>query len=153
MRQTTRERAMRVLLAAFVSSDLTIQELEELHKYVLNSPAFLADLSLALKDVVRRLRAQEPRKEIVGRYTAIDQALASVKRRRLSKAALLEMMRAASPDADDSNLARRSSAREMISAYLAIASPIQRAMFLDMLGASRAPEDAYLKGIVGRRSR
>jgi hypothetical protein len=151
MRNATRERVVRILLAAFANSNLTIEELEEICDDILNRPEYALDLRSILQKVIHTLRDNTPQKHTV--YVTDDplhQALTIIRRRKFAKTKIEKMMEAAAPGYRPIGRNRNLSVTQIIENFFESASEIQRTRFLDLLSPPRET-DPYLRGIIGRR--
>lgn len=154
MRASTRERALRVLLAAFMNSPLTAQELRELSEDMSRTPKFAADLQSLLITVAAKLSEKTPQKALErSDDQAVEQALSSVKRRRMSKNEFLRIVEHTAPNVVSRLRSDNVTLNEMVRKFFELASDVQRHEFLALISPKGAEVagDAYLRGIVESR--
>ncbi len=149
-----KERAIRTLLAALLSSDLSGEEIREVLEDLSRRNAIFFQITKLVEETARLANAptlerlpNRPSQTVL----ALNDLLEAIRRRRLSRQELLEIMESVSPSVGPvSFLARNSSIRSLVAKFLSLASErdIERLMEAIKAGANR---DEYLAGI-SRRS-
>jgi hypothetical protein len=151
MRNATRERVVRILLAAFANSNLTIDELQEISDDLLGRPEFVLDLRSILQKVVHTLRDSSPKKRAFGNDDdATQQILSIVKRRKLSKEKVSSLLAMVSPDAKYIGRNKGDSVTAMVVNFMLVSSENEKHRFLELLSPT-GDSDPYLRGIIGRK--
>ena len=154
MRPGNRERLKRVLLAAVLKSDLTINEIQNLVDEMSRSPDFVWEFSSLLRDVVSRMQKTGPRKEVsqkVDPIPSLEVAYRAIQRNRYSKKEVLDMMEQASPGINEFVKGTKLPMRQILDRFLSIAPPSESGKFFSRFGINpddqALPVDAYLVGI------
>lgn len=150
---STKERLRRVLLAAVLKSDLSLNEMQHLADEMSASPDFVWEFSSLLRDVIDRLQKTGPRKQVSQKPDAssvLEAAYHAIQRRRLSKKEVLETMAKVSPGTEwRSRFALPM--REILAYFFSVASPSEAAQFLERFDVNpdfqELRQDAYLRGI------
>lgn len=148
MRAKSRQKAVRTLFASIVSSDLSVAELRDL-AFELQGGILSHELGSALAMFVDQLMRTEMPSD-TGRDidSDVEAVLQVMKRRRLSKSRLAQMMSSLEPT---SSLPRIQdvTAEEYIREFFLRASSAERHHLLSLLDAPSV-DDPYLDGIMKR---
>lgn len=153
MRPGNKERLRRVLLAAVLKSDLSLNEMQDLADEMSASPDFVWEFSSLLRDIIDRLRTTGPRKQSSQKpdaSTVLEAAYRAIQRRRLSKKEVLETMAKVSPGTEWRSRFTLP-VREILAYFFSVASPSELARFLERFDVNPdfqdLRQDAYLRGI------
>ena len=152
MRNKTRERVTRLLIAAFLKSDMSNSEIQELSDAISSNPEYLHDFSMLLKDVIDRLQQSGTKKFVSMQESPLalqDIALAAIQRRKLSKKDVLSIMAMVAPPMMRRISSKAIPMRHLLREFFSFVSPAQAQRFLSLID-SRAADDAYLQGIIRR---
>ena len=149
MRLKTRERAIRIILASLLESDLSTRELKELADS-LSQHSLSWDLSDLLRDTLSHLTKFEEANKLPDRLNELeDLAYSIVQRRRLSKKVILNHMKNAASTPVDQMIQPKLSVRDMLHEFFLSAPLNEIDKFLELLQGSKKT-DAYLKCIIQR---
>lgn len=157
MNAKTRERAMRVLLSSLLESNLTVREMNEISDAFMDDRLFPLTFGQLIKDIVMSMetntRSLKPKPAIAARSetddTPVKTALLLIKKKRLLKNGVLEMLGTLSPDiqAFIEKLPKKLSLTEILNrCYNEM--PQQFNEFLYWLRGREIPYDDYLEGIL-----
>ena len=153
MQPRIRGRLVRNIVAALMQSDLTTSELRELAEE-LASGRFGRDIGVLLRDVLFSVQDAETgkankREREVGELSIEAIATEIVRRRKMPKKAVLELIMKVSPRSSPQELVRAGTISDLLRKFFQTSSPHEQSKFLSILDSGSA-EDPYLKGIVGR---
>ena len=161
MNPRIRRRAFRNFVASLLLSEMTTAEMRQLADN-LSYGNFGSELGELVRDMAQLLATDNSKKEI-GRNkgqsernknlsslqdSRIRVALNAINRRRLSKKAIWELMRTASPGFDTDAVSADATMKEHVSKYFESVSANDVARFLNLLEGETT--DAYLRGISKR---
>jgi len=152
LRARTKQRVIRILLAALLESDLTQEEMRELSANLFSNPSLIFELSDILSGVLQHFEKKSVTKGRNWREPGNDEELAyaDLQRRRMSKSAVLRMMSKFSDVLMAQPIDPTATLRELVHLFWKSASPAERKEFTKALGAGRS-KDLYLEGIMSRR--
>lgn len=157
MRSKTWERARRIILSSFLRSDLTMTEIQEIGKALVNDSDFSQHLGLLIKDVFMRIDASTylgHTKHLMPHYErhggASDKAMLLINKRRIPKREIVLILKALCPEMKNYFRQPKRTVREMVSAFFETASGEKIAEFMDWLQKGLSYSDAYLRGIMRR---
>jgi hypothetical protein len=153
-----RRRALRNFVASLLLSEMSVAEMRQLADDLSNGNLaselgerirYAAEL-LAIDNLKRDLRRNkdhpEPNEAPASPEDHLVQAaLNAISRQRLTKKAIWELMRTASPGFDPGHISSDVTIKEHVSKYFESASDSDRARFLNLIKGETT--DAYLKGI------
>ncbi len=149
-RSRTREKVMRILLAALLDSSLSAGELAEIAEELSASPKFSWDLGELLRDVLGRLDMPVSGKMSNRDRNTLDAlAYSVISRRRLSKQTVIELMNAASGRKYIELMNSNQTTRELLNKFFNSASISEIRKFMEML-ENPSKDDPYLQGITKR---
>lgn len=157
MHSISRERAMRLLLAALINSSMSADQLRQLAEEIRLSDKFASDFANLLQYVAEQVRTPSNQKnqKQSGQIDreSLNMALVSIKRRRLSKKEIIDIITSVAPDFKEQGKKEDVKTRDIVAKFLAIASAEQRTHFLDLISrkGEGPSDDPYLRGIVGKR--
>jgi len=152
MRARTKNRVMRVLLAALLESDLTIDELEEFLSVRLENSMLMTELRGALVGLLQYFDGKSRGKftGLEARQTDEDKIYSGLQRKRLSKSEAIQLMYKFSDSFTKQPLDANATLRELVHLFWRDATPAERREFSAALNDTRG-KDAYLEGIISRR--
>lgn len=136
-----------------MQSDLSEAELREIAKSFLDEPRIPFEIGRGLRGYLDQAVApRENNHEEISRFLspAIEEALQAIKRRRLSKAELIRLIRALSPDAKDFRNMEDIKVPEIIHWFFDHAPESAQQKLLESLTSSPLEMDEYLAGIMRR---
>jgi len=153
MQLRIRHRLIRNIVAALMQSELTTSELRELAEE-LSSGRFGRDIGILLQDVLFSVQEAEmektnkPTRE-VGENSIEAIATEIVRRRKMPRKAVVDLIVRVSPRFDARELMGKGTISGMLRKYFQTSAPHEQSKFLSILESGSA-EDPYLRGIVGR---
>ncbi len=150
MRPKTQQRALRVILASLMGSDLSVSELRELANG-LPDPEFAERLSDLLEMALLHISYKESKEVSAGHLEEdYDLILEAVQRRRLAKRDLISILRDVSMSSLPSSvLDQNNTTRQILERFLFGATPMEIMRLKNVLHVEGV-RDRYLKGIVER---
>jgi hypothetical protein len=156
MKDSTRAGAARAVLSAILSSRLTISELRELCDSIETD----RELWLLVANGLRALVSHDSFADIIkykdhwskldpARSRVLTDTLSIIKRRRLAKHELVQILRRSEPTQSFIEYDERTSVRQLLETFLADATPdaVKR---LEMQLLGDPPRDAYFEGLGNR---
>ena len=157
MNTKIRERAMRVLLSSLLESNLTVREMNEVSNAFMDDSEFPQTLGQLIKDTVRSMEANtrslKPKLAKIAPPktddTSVKTAVLLIKKKHLSKNAVLERFGTLSPDTQAfiDKLPKKLSLTEIMN-RCHNEMPQQFNEFLSLLKERETPYDPYLEGIL-----
>jgi hypothetical protein len=157
MKTTTRERAIRTIVSSFLQSDLTAKELSEISDGFLYEPDFIQDIGNALYQLSDIFYNNRPFKKqsLNNKFEdeVIEKALETIKRKRLSKAAIVSKMKKINPDISTTiePKIKKMTVKNLLSEFLSISGLSDFTQFVNTLDGQRTGTvDKYLEGILNR---
>lgn len=158
MKQSTRERVIRAIVAGLMNSDLTTRELREATDELARNPSFSFDLTMSLNEFLERLSNNVYSKRIPSRLGGRSSKSGPesmelnflhnlIQRRRLSKKEIFEIMGSISPNFKFSG-PYTASVREILEEFFHIATRDEFTRFMQKLQGTSETDDPYLRGII-----
>lgn len=153
MKPKTEEKAHRLLLAAFLRSDMTIPEMRDLTDELKKNPHFLVRFSDLLSEILDRLTRDRSTKISGTPYEPKDLVEAAnyiINRRRMPKSEVILAMENAYPEFARQAFTRDMPMRSILVSFFEIAPVDAANRFMSSLSGS-IRDDEYLRGITKRR--
>jgi len=157
MENAEKQRLLRQITAALVSSKLSISELERFRKIVMSDPSVLDMVfESAIGSIKGLMRPQESHASFrsendrLRAIKMIDDVHGLVSMGLLSKESIVQAIERAGVLELSASTMRRMSTRNLVERAIADMSRLEAKKFLEML-ASIGSEDSYLKGIERKR--
>ncbi len=160
MKTKTRERTFRLLFSSLFGSDLTTIEIEEVANAFISGDDVLPEVGRAVRQVILLMRggltsnAQSNfnSEDLVLYKELVSKAVEAVKRRRISKDALLELLITREPNIAEYLFDKKDALtlRQMLEELLKVKGETQFQLFIDSISPIRY-HDKYLKGIMENR--
>ena len=153
MQPRTRQRLVRSIVASLMQSDLTASELRELAEEFSEGKLgrevgrFLREILFSVRDFENR--KEHPRNNKLEASSIEALAHDVVRRRKISKRVLADMVTKVAPHLDPRSLGSAGTIHDMLERFFQQSSPRQHQDFINLL-ESRSVEDPFLRGIVGR---
>jgi hypothetical protein len=157
MKSRTRERAIRVLMSSLLRSNLTMGEMREISEALISGDSLAREVGLLLANIAegveetpylsRSKRSPDDRQSI---QDLISEAVAIVRKRRLSKKDVLSLIGAVDPKAKTNLQKRGGTISDMLNEFFRRAPQYTLLQFLELLRGPN-PSDAYLRGILKGR--
>lgn len=149
MRSKTRARVMRLFLASLLESNLSVRELDEVAQG-LTEQSFSWEFGELLQEITIHLKELESTKKQLNRSDNLQAFTYDiVQRRKIPKAALIELVKDVYPDIGSTMRLTNFTVREIIREFLSLASPKKAEKLIDILNEG-IERDEYLKGIMRR---
>ncbi len=158
MKSKTWERARRIILSSLLRSDLTMTEIQEIGKALVNDSDFSQHLGLLIKDVFMRIDASTylgHTKHLMPHYErhggASDKAMLLINKRRIPKREIVPILKALCPEMKNYFRQPKRTVREMVDAFFKGASERSVSEFIHWLDKGISASDPYLRGIMRKR--
>jgi|ERR1035441_5828405 hypothetical protein len=162
MKQKISNRSLRAVLSSLLASNLSDLELLEVAEDMLHGGEVCRRASSLLKAILggadsasrfHRLEKPQEKSEETGN-PLVDEAIRIVKRRRLSKVAVLNAIGVLNPDAKSAFLDRMQlSISEILREFCGREPRDKMFAFLEILDGGFKPDDEYLKGIMRAKTK
>jgi len=155
MRRDITQKAMRVILASMLASDLTLSEIRTISEAFVRSDELGQEVGALLRTAVSKIEGYEKTKltgllqgDPSSSGQVLQQLMDAVKRKRLPKRDILSMIGMISKQQEELLASRPMTAEQMLRAFLDASPEHQRWELLDLIETGGRRGDPYLHGIM-----
>ena len=153
MKRDIRNKVIRMFASSIMASDLAANDIRKVANSLIHDRDFLWDLSSMFKGIAENIDRYSAKR--ISNYSYSDvsdllsEALAIVKRKRLSKQRILEYINEISPHDEPFTLDSKATAEQILRNFFNRKSDVQRTKLLNLLETGvKGKDDEYLRGIM-----